>query len=301
MSRLKLLFSEAMQSTRASMSTTVAATLTVLAAMFVLGCALALGTLLRSYGDHVKKQLVVKVYFCGDVSLPDSRCVKRGRATDHEINVVRAKLEGNPKVKSVEFVSKAEALKRMKKERPDIVRNIVSNPLPASEEVTPVKGEFTQQIADWVDRAKFAGVDRASYGKETTKKILHYANVFNILFAIALVILVAASMLLVVNTIRLSIFSRRREIEVMKLVGASNWFVRGPFMIEGLITGFLGSLAAIILLLVAKQFALPSFDFLKAPGAHAIAFELNALLLLGFGLLIGVVGSTVTLRRFLRV
>src|SRR5262249_12553417 len=143
------------------------------------------------------------------------------------------------------------------------------------------------------------GVHNVVYGRETTKRILHYANVFNILFAIALAILVAASTLLIANTIRLSLFSRRREIEVMKLVGATNWFVRGPFMIEGLLCGLFGSLAAIVLLLLGKEFALPTLDFVKAQGAHAIAFELNGLILIGAGLLLGAAGSGLTLRRFL--
>jgi cell division transport system permease protein len=117
------------------------------------------------------------------------------------------------------------------------------------------------------------------------------------------VILLVASTLLIGNTIRLSIFARRREIEVMKLVGASNWFVRGPFMLEGVLCGFAGALVAVVLLLLGKELALPAIlgHIDRGSDAQALAFELNALILLAVGLLLGAAGSGLTLRRFLRV
>jgi cell division transport system permease protein len=109
--------------------------------------------------------------------------------------------------------------------------------------------------------------------------------------------------MLIANTIRLSIFSRRREIEVMKLVGASNWFVRGPFMLEGLLCGLAGALVAVLLLLVAKEVALPSIlpRLESGDGVSALSFPIMALILLGVALLVGAAGSGITLRRFLRV
>jgi cell division transport system permease protein len=118
------------------------------------------------------------------------------------------------------------------------------------------------------------------------------------------VLLVTASTLLIANTIRLSIFARRREIEVMKLVGATNWFVRGPFMLEGLICGVGGAVMAVILLVIGKEIALPSIlPHIGGGGSdvHALPFALNALALVGTGLLLGVAGSGLTLRRFLQV
>jgi cell division transport system permease protein len=116
-------------------------------------------------------------------------------------------------------------------------------------------------------------------------------------------VLLVASILLISNTIRLSIFSRRREIEVMKLVGATNWFVRGPFMLEGLICGLAGSLLAVFFLVLGKAIALPAI-LPKLTGdsdVHALAFPLVALALLGTGLALGAVGSGLTIRRFLQV
>jgi cell division transport system permease protein len=300
--RFRLLLSEALRSVRASFSTTVAATMTVLIGMFLVGLLIAFGTFASSWSKHEKAKLLEKVYFCVQAS-PNARCHGKD-ATTKQINAVAAKLEANPLVKQggVKFVSKGEALKQMKKRAPELVSGIVSNPLPASEEVTPVKGEDVPKI----DRSLHplpAGVDKTTYGKKTASRILHLARVIETIFLIAIIVLLVASTLLIANTIRLSIFARRREIEVMKLVGASNWFVRGPFMLEGLICGLLGSVAAVVLLILGKEVALPSIlgHINAGSGVAAIPFVLNALILLGIGLVLGAAGSGLTMRRFLRI
>ena len=103
-----------------------------------------------------------------------------------------------------------------------------------------------------------------------------------IVFLAAVLVLLVASTLLIANTIRLSIFSRRREIEVMKLVGATNWFVRGPFMLEGLICGLVGSVAAVVLLLLGKELALPAIlgRIDSSSDVEALSFSVTALILL---------------------
>jgi cell division transport system permease protein len=134
--------------------------------------------------------------------------------------------------------------------------------------------------------------------------VLTIAKVISLVFLIAVILLVVASTLLIANTIRLSIFARRREIEVMKLVGATNWFIRGPFMLEGLLCGLLGSVLAVILLVLGKAVALPSIlPHIDGSNSdvHALSFTANAILLLVAGLLLGATGSAVTLRRFLQV
>jgi cell division transport system permease protein len=127
--------------------------------------------------------------------------------------------------------------------------------------------------------------------------------VIEVVFLVAVVVLLAASVLLIANTIRLSIFSRRREIEVMKLVGATNWFVRGPFMVEGLLCGLVGALAAVVLLLIGKEAALPAIlgHIDSSNDVKALGFTVTALILLAVGLVVGAVGSGLTLRRYLKV
>jgi cell division transport system permease protein len=286
-----MLVSEALRSLRASASTTLAATMTVLIGMFLLGVLIALGTWVVSWSHHVKKEVIVKVYFTQDASAK-------------QINAVAAKLDRDPRVEKYTFVSKEEALARMKKRFPDLFKAgaLPSNPLPASEEVEPRKAEY----ADAIFRSFYPrppGVDNVNYGKKTAKRILRVAHVIELVFVIAVVILLAAATLLIANTIRLSIFSRRREIEVMKLVGATNWFVRGPFMLEGLICGLVGSLAAVVLLVLGKELVLPTIlgHIEAGDDVSAIPFVLNALALLGVGLALGAAGSGITLRRFLRI
>jgi cell division transport system permease protein len=134
--------------------------------------------------------------------------------------------------------------------------------------------------------------------------VLTVARVIWVVFIVGFVLLLVASTLLIANTIRLSLFARRREIEVMKLVGATNWFIRGPFMLEGLLTGLAGAIAAIVLLVVGKTFVLPAvhFDHLATSSdVRAWPFALNAIALVGAGLVLGAAGSGLTLRRFLRV
>src|SRR5829696_4665070 len=134
-----------------------------------------------------------------------------------------------------------------------------------------------------------AGVYKVSDGKRISKRILQVAHVIEAVFTVATLVLLVSATLLIANTIRLSIFSRRREIEVMKLVGATNWFVRGPFMIEGLICGVLGAFSAIFLLLLGKAIIVPAIldRFESDSEVQAIGFGWNALALLLVGLLLG--------------
>ena len=291
MSRARLLFSEAWSSISQNISTTFAATMTVLIGMFLLGLFIALGTWVLSWSNHVKGELQVKVFFASD-------------ATQSQEWAVRQKLVKDPRVKTVVFISKEQAQKTMAKKYPALYATpLPSNPLPDTWNVTPKKAEYTPQLGKEIQAAHLAGVDDVNWGNKTAHRVLTIAEVIWIVFLVAVVLLVTASTLLIANTIRLSIFARRREIEVMKLVGATNWFIRGPFMLEGLLCGLGGSILAVVLLIVGKEVALPSIlpHIGGGTGVHALPFTLNALALMGAGLLLGAAGSGLTLRRFLQV
>jgi cell division transport system permease protein len=289
MTRLRMIVGEAWRSITASMSTTVAATMTVLVAMLVLGTTIALGTWLISYSDHIKSQLLVKVYF-------------KNNRTPAQINAIGRRFDpkANPLVSKLTFVPKEKALQIMRKRLPELNRDLPYNPYPDAYEIRPVKGDYIDQVRDQL-RPMPAGVDKVTDGGDTSKRVLKVGGILSIVFLVGVILLLIASTLLIANTIRLSIFSRRREIEVMKLVGATNWFVRGPFMIEGLICGLAGSVAAVVLLVIGKAVLLPSIGIDHSKDAHAIAFELNALILVGIGLVLGMFGTGLTLRRFLRI
>lgn len=289
--RSRLFVGEALRSLFGNLSTTVAATMTVLIGMFLLGLFIALGSWVVSWTDHVKKEVVVKVFFEKD-------------AKPKEINAVKANLLGMPEVKKLVFVTPDEALERMKKQFPELTKNLASNPLPPAYEVTPVEANDVDAIAGRLEPVP-AGVDKVDYAKKKTDRILKVAGIIELVFLIAALILLVASIILIANTIRLSIFSRRREIEVMKLVGATNWFVRGPFMLEGLICGLVGSLIAVLLLLLGRELALPAIfsDTIRdaSSDVRAWSFEIVAGILIAAGLLLGALGSGITLRRFLKV
>jgi cell division transport system permease protein len=295
--RLRLLFSESVRSLGANLSTTIAATMTVLIGMFLLGLVVALGSSAQDFGAKQKDKLLVKVYFC-----TESTCAKP--ATEAQINAVRRRLAADPRIEKHTFVPKAEGLRRMEKNVPDIVDNLSSNPLPDAYEIKAHDGADVKAIAASLRTPALPpGVEKIRDGEEVSDLIVNLATWLSTAFAVATLVLLVSSVLLIANTIRLSIFSRRREIEVMKLVGATNWFVRGPFMLEGLITGVLGSVAAVLLLLVGKAVLLERLTerFDITSGIDAWSFPTIALILVVVGLTVGAVGSGITLRRFLQV
>ena len=162
-------------------------------------------------------------------------------------------------MKSVEFISKGEALGVARDKNPQAFREgaelLGSNPLPASFRVTPEDPDRLDQIVTSLRAGgdpQLAAIDEVRDREDDTDKILSATGLVKTLTAGLAVLLVLASIALIANTIRLSVFARRREVEVMKLVGATNWFIRWPFVIEGMIVGFLGGLLAVLLLAVPR-------------------------------------------------
>src|SRR5215813_9828776 len=199
-----------------------------------------------------------------------------------------------------------------------MVNSLPYNPFPSAFKVYPKQAEQIDTISRQLNSAGLDGIERicptppGSKAAKTAEgescdrishRVLSVARYLWIVVLIAFVVLLVSSTLLVANTIRLSIFARRREIEVMKLVGATNWFVRGPFMIEGLLCGIAGAVLAVVLLLIGKAVVLPIIlgHIKDSKEVHAMGFELIALLMIVAGLMLGAAGSGLTLRRFLRV
>jgi cell division transport system permease protein len=290
-SRLRIVFAEALRSIGANISTTIASGVSVLIGMFLIGVFIGLGTWLVSWSDDKKRELAVHVYIAD-------------AATGKQVDRLRVALESDPRVRpgGIAFVSKQRALDIMRKRNPELTENLVSNPLPASFDVVPKRGEDTEAIAATIEKKNLVAVEEVRWGKGVARRILAIARAIQIISLIIVIVLLAASTILIANTIRLSIFARRREIEVMKLVGASNWFVRGPFMLEGVLTGLAGSLAAVLLLFLGREIAIPKIVTVQNdPQVQALAFTWTATILVLIGLAIGALGSSLTLRRFLRV
>jgi len=309
MSRFRVIVAEAIRSLGANLSTTFAATTTVLIGMFMLGLVVGLGSWALSLSDHYKKQLLVNVYFCTDL-----RC--GSEATSTQINDTRKALAAMPQVKTIQFIPKEQALAQERKKHPAMVNSLPYNPFPNAFKVYPHQAEQIDTIAKQLGDANLKGIESvcppapgskaasSSAGESCSRishRVLSVARYLWIVVLIAFVVLLVSSTLLVANTIRLSIFARRREIEVMKLVGATNWFVRGPFMIEGLLCGLGGAVLAVILLVLGRELFMPLIHLTNASDIHAWPFGLHVLIVLGAGLALGALGSGLTIRRFLQV
>jgi cell division transport system permease protein len=173
--------------------------------------------------------------------------------------------------------------------------------------VIPTRAEYNAGISRDILHAgpagtKPAGLDSVNDGGATSRRILRVGSIIEIVFLVGLIVLLVASTLLIANTIRLSIFSRRREIEVMKLVGATNWFVRVPFVLEGMLTGFAGAAGAVTLLSIA-YIGLTNLNGGLTDPARSFPAGVVGLgaALIAFGMFLGAFGSGLTLRKFLRI
>ena len=168
---------------------------------------------------------------------------------------------------------------------------------------TQIVDRLAPKGPDGAREPQLTAIDEVRYREEDTKQILSVTGLVTVVTGGLALLLVIASIALIANTIRLSIFARRREVEVMRLVGATNWFIRWPFMIEGVIVGFTGVALAVVLLTLAKESVLEPmsdrWEFLAAP--DTIAFPLLVALLVLAGVAVSAAGSGLTLRRFLRV
>jgi cell division transport system permease protein len=295
--RVGFFVKEALRGLRRSSAPALAALLTVLLTALVLGVFIPIVQATTGTANEVRGRVVVDVYVKQDATAAD-------RAE------LRQALESTPNVKSVEFISKEEALERAKEKNPKAFEEgaelLGSNPLPDSYRVTPEDPDGIGALASRLEPGaapELAAMDEVKNREEETDKILSATGLVKILTAGLAALLLFASVALIANTIRLSIFARRREVEVMKLVGATNWFIRWPFVIEGVIVGFLGGVLAVLLLTIAKETFIDPlsdrFALLAAP--DTIDFPLLVVLLMLACILVSALGSGITLRRFLRV
>ena len=279
-----------------------AALLTILLTALVLGVFIPIVQATTGTANEVRGRVAVDVY------------VKNG-ATAAEREQLQQAIERTANVASVDFISKAEGLRQAKAKNPRAFAEgtelLGGNPLPDTFRVIPEDPDRVNAIVDRLAPREpngqrvpsLAGIDEVRNKESDTDKILSATGLVKILTAGLAALLIFASVALVANTIRLSIFSRRREVEVMKLVGATNWFIRWPFVIEGIFVGFMGGVLAVLLLTIAKETFIDPleerFALLAAP--ETIDFPLLIVVLLLACVAVSALGSALTLRRFLRV
>jgi cell division transport system permease protein len=223
-----------------------------------------------------------------------------------QVDAIKRQLEDTPGVKRFKYVDQDHAFVEFKqivnvKDYNDVV---TAKDLPPSYRIVPQRAELVDPIG-----AQFKtqpGVQDVVYAKETIKRLLSVTRKRQIAyFGVATVLLVSAT-LLILNTIQLAIFARRREVAVMKLVGATNWFIRVPFMLEGMVQGLVGAVLAFIVVYAARNAVMdvitdPSFQVGNSLAARASDAVGTGIFLLFVGAIVGAVGSAIAVRRFLDV
>jgi cell division transport system permease protein len=299
---VKFFLAEALRSVRANAAVSIAATVTVLIAVFILGAFIPSFLYVQSTVDSQKRKVDIDVY------IGDSATVPQVNGLQTQIEA----LKSQGRIRAFTYVSKDQGLEQLKKSLndPSIVKDLTSNPLPAKFNIKPSDPDQAQTIIDQIANGPgSAGIDKGlgiSYGKQTADRLLSVARFIQWAGLGLITILLVASILLIGNTIRLSIFARRREVEVMKLVGATNWFIRWPFVIEGVICGIVGSILSVGLLWAIKvalvdRWIADADSALTRDQATTIGFPVLCVLLVLAGGIVGALGSGITLRRFLKV
>jgi cell division transport system permease protein len=291
--RLGFFMREALRAMRRNAAPSFAALATVLVTMLVVGVFIPAVEVTSGAANSVRGRLYVEVFMKTNATSSDNARVER-------------EIRSAPHVKTVVFVSKAQAFAQQKKQNPAAYALLQYNPLPDAFHVYPdnpsnvlaVQSALTPN-GGALDPTVQSVMEKKSY----TKKALELTSAVKwggLAFA---GLLTLASILLVANTIRLSLFARRREVEVMRLVGATNWFIRWPFVIEGILVGAAGALLAIVVLAIAKVALLdPLFSgWALVGGVRTIAFPALLAIMLGVGMMVSAVGSGVSLRRYLRI
>jgi cell division transport system permease protein len=275
-----------------------AAMASVLVTVLVLGVFIPVVQATTGAANEVRGRVLIDVYLKKDAKQAD-------------VDRVGALLQRTDHVGKVEYVSKAQAYAQEKRRNPEAYQLLGTNPLPDTFRVTPDNPDDILKLRDALAPTGAGGgpapidgaIDQVKNRKDETAKILTATRVVKLAMGALAILLVIASILLISNTIRLSLFSRRREVEVMKLVGATDSFIRWPFVIEGIVLGALGGVAAVAMLGVGKVAFLDPLasDFALISAPQTIGFALLAVVLLVASVAVSAAGSSLSLRKFLRV
>jgi cell division transport system permease protein len=289
---------ESLRSMRRNAVPSFAALASVLVTTLVLGVFIPVVQATNGAANDIRERVLV------DVDLNTN-------ASTAEVARVRGELQHAPHVGKIQFVSKQEGYEQERKLNPQAFALIGYNPLPDIFRVTPDKPDDANLLRAELDPGSPLGtrlvndpaIASVQDRQAQTSKILSATRVIKLTMALLAGLLILASILLISNTIRLSLFSRRREVEVMKLVGATDWFIRWPFVIEGLFLGAIGGAAAIGLLALAKVTLVdPLANTVKLVSQpDMIDFRALIAILMGAAIAVSAAGSGLSLRRFLRV
>lgn len=292
--RLRYFIAETGTNLRRNLLMSVAAISTVTISLLLLGGVLLLGLVVQNMTRTWEAKVEVSIFLLDN-------------ASEGEIQELTRQLTEMDEVQNVEFVSKADAFEEFKQQwadQPEFWENLPPDALPASLRVKLTDAEYAEPVAAIMEGAP--GVDEIHFGGEIIRRLLQVNSLLRTITFVMSLILLIASGALIANTIRVAIYARRDEIGIMKLVGATNWFIRVPFMMEGVFAALVGAAIAGGIVLLADNLlfdrmgrALPFLANVVTFSSADIATVL--LVLVGVGAAVGLVGSSMALRRFLEV
>jgi cell division transport system permease protein len=305
MSRFFFFTQEAFRALRRNGAPSMAAIVTTVTTVILLGVLIPVFQTTQAKSESVRESLEFRVALYDD-------------ATQGEIAALEDKLKAIPHVASVAFISKSAALAELKKDlgkskSEDLLTQLHDNPLPANFQIKAddasnldaVRAAVTPPGPNGKPKPISPIIQDVFDRQQESQQIEQVTSALKIVLTVITALLILASLMLVGNTIRLSIYTRRREVEVMRLVGATRWFIRWPFMIEGVVVGFAGGLIAILILWLGKITIVDplsdTFSFLAAQNNSTLSFPALVAILFAASVLVSAVGSGVTLRRFLKV
>lgn len=304
MSSLFYFFRESLTGFSRNLSTTLGSIITIFLSLLIIGIFFIAGSVINNVVADVESQVSITAYVADDASQEDVDSVMRS-------------IEGMDGVESVTFTTKDQALENFTTSmtsNPDIVAQLDGqNPLPASIDVQLAEAQEVSSIAQGIlDNETFVSIcdnpedpsDSLQYGQKTVDKLFSFTNAIRIVGVALIALLIVIAFIFINNTIRLAILARRKEIAIMRLVGASNGFIRGPFLMEGALHAVIGSILAIVILELLHQLLLPRISAALPwlPIAiDPVTFVFIYLGLLVAGLLIGIFGSLLAMRRYLKV
>jgi cell division transport system permease protein len=284
---------EAFKNIRLNLLMSITAITTTFICILVLGVGLLASSHVEGVIGSVREDVSVEAYFPPD-------------ASQEEINGTISRVEGWPEVSSVNYVSEEEALASFKEtfaDRPELYENLDPGVLPASLQIQLEEPTEAEQVAQRLEQDQGFSPENLSYPQQTIERLNSVTSYMIWGLYGATILFLISSVLLISNAIRLSIFARRKEIEVMKLVGASDSFVRTPYVFEGMVQGLIGAgLAAFAVIWINFLFidwARDALPFVPI-SADAVNPILLLLVLVVVGVVIGVVGSFLSVTRFLR-
>lgn len=272
---------------------TLASIFTVVLSLFILGFFSIVILNLNKMADTLESQVQISVYLKDDLSQEEI----------DETKETLSKIEG---LQDIKFTTREEAMEKFKERLGDqqFLLDALddTNPLPDSFSLTVTSPQQVKTIADTA--AALDSVESASYSQDIINHLFNLTHLIRLIGIALIILLTGAAIFIISNTIRLTVFARRKEIAIMKYVGATDWFIRWPFLLEGICLGFIGGgLATIFLYIVYNQVTQEIYEamaFFPLISQHPF-IDYISLAILVAGIIIGALGSTISLKRFLKV